>query len=335
MNWNDVIFCPDDCVKGLNVSAVVDALAGKDRVFPVGLSEVFLERYRKMREHFRDSCIKHPDFWKQGDLRLADVKRYRDALLEIPAAHSAFKSNDEWKEILKNPCVGHDLPVWMHGPKVCANRRIMIVSQDPLRKGHNVGKLLLSSPFGYHSAAYRGAKLIMGLALALMDEGCTLYFTDYTKIYSGPKEKIKLGEKEKCHCKDCVYITECFKKFYGYWQRKFAIKQQFASQYLNCLRQEIRLFKPAVVVLLGNDVLKLAAGQFSFEVSADEVRFVENDLPKMTYLGSPMIDKLPYRFYAICHPTGVHLAMNKEEKVRIFQAMIINTLTRNNNNEKQ
>lgn len=332
MCWNDVVFCPDGVVNGLTANKVVDALAGENKIFPVGLKEVFLTRYEKMREHFLDSCVKNPDFWNQSNgLRLAKTRKtegkcqYKDALLEIPASYQAFHGNAEWKGILKYPCVGHDMPVWMHGPKPQKDRRIMIVSQDPLRKGHHVGKLLLSTPFGYHSAAYRGNGFMMKLALCLMEGGCTLYFTDYRKIYSGPKEKIK--PEAKCHCKGCSYIKECIAKFDEYSKRKDAINQKFAPMYHDCLLQEVKLFKPTAVLLLGRDVLQLAANQFLFDAAVGDVELVKDGLPRMTYLGSPTIGKEAYRFYTTCHPTGTHMSLEGEEKLAYYRTSIINALT--------
>lgn len=332
MCWNDVVFCPDGVVNGLTANKVVDALAGENKIFPVRLKEVFLTRYEKMREHFLDSCVKNPDFWDQDDgLRLANTRKirgkrqYKDALLEMPASYQAFQRNAEWKDILKSPCVGHDMPVWMHGPKPQKDRRIMIVSQDPLRKGHHVGKLLLSTPFGYHSAAYRGNGFMMKLALCLMEEGCTLYFTDYRKIYSGPKDKI--NPEAKCHCKGCPYMEECLAKFDEYNKCKKAINQRFAHRYHNCLLQEVKLFKPAAVLLLGGDVLQMAANEFSFEGGVGDVGLVKDGLPRMAYLGSPTIGNETYRFYTTCHPTGTHLSLKGDEKLVYYRTSIINALT--------
>lgn len=326
MCWNDVVFCPDGVVKGLTANAVVDALAGENKIFPAGLVEVFRRRYSIMRDRkvFMQSCCEHPELWTQGSLRLADVRKYREALLEIPT-HPMFDGDAEWKGILKNPCVGHDLPVWMHGPKPRKGRRIMIVSQDPLRKGHHVGKLLLSTPFGYHSAAYRGNGFMMKLALCLMEAGCTLYFTDYRKIYSGPKDKMK--PVDDCHCTGCPHMKECLAKFDEYSKRKDAINQRFASLYHECLLQEVKLFKPTAVLLLGRDVLQLAANQFLFDAAVGNVELVKDGLPRMTYLGSPTIGKEAYRFYTTCHPTGTHMSMEGEEKIAYYRTSIINALT--------
>lgn len=256
MCWNDVAFCPNDCIKCLTERTVVDILIRENRVFPFGLTEVLLERYRKMRDHFLDSCVTHPDFWKQGDLRLADVKRYRDALLVIPATHSAIKGNDEWKDILKNPCVGHDLPVWMHGPKPCKNRRIMIVSQDPLRTGHGAGNLLLSTPFGFHSADYRDndGDLLMQLALRLMGGGFVLYFTDAMKIYNRKPEPLKLNKKtkkEESPCKGCAHYDECMTRCNEVGISKRRIQRDFKTRYNTCLADEIRIFNPDVILTFG------------------------------------------------------------------------------------
>lgn len=166
---------------------------------------------------------------------------------------------------------------------------------------------------------------MMKLALCLMEGGCTLYFTDYRKIYSGPKEKIK--PEAKCHCKGCSYIKECIAKFDEYRKRKNAINQRFAPLYHDCLLQEVKLFKPTAVLLLGRDVLQLAANQFLFDAAVGDVELVKDGLPRMTYLGRPTIGKEAYRFYTTCHPTGTHMSLEGEEKLAHYRTSIINALT--------
>ena len=262
MCWNDVVFCPDGVVNGLTANKVVDALAGENKIFPVGLKEVFLTRYEKMRDPkvFMQSCREHPELWRQGSLRLADVGKYRDALLEIPT-HPLFDDDDEWNEILKYPCVGHDLPVWMHGPKPCKDRRIMIVSQDPLRTGHGIGKLLLSTPFGFHSADYRDndGDLLMHLALRLMENGYLLYFTDAMKIYNRkpePKRIDKKTGKQKSPCKDCEHYEKCKRRRVEIGRAKNEIQKNFRERYKQCLAEEISLFDPDVIVTFGEPAAK-------------------------------------------------------------------------------
>lgn len=262
MCWNDVVFCPDGVVNGLTANKVVDALAGENKIFPVGLREVFRRRYSIMRDPkvFMQSCCEHPELWKQGSLHLADVGKHRDALLEMPT-HPMFDGDAEWKDILKNPCVGHDLPVWMHGPKPRKGRRIMIVSQDPLRTGHGAGKLLLSTPFGFHSADYRDndGDLLMHLALRLMENGYLLYFTDAMKIYNRKPEPKKIDKKtgkQKSPCKDCEHDEECNRRRDEIGRAKNEIQKNFKERYKQCLAEEISLFDPDVIVTFGEPAAK-------------------------------------------------------------------------------
>ena len=262
MCWDRIVFCPNQGIEGLTTSVIANVLTGEGGIFPVGLVEVFKRRYEIMQTQFMQSCCAQPELWSQGELRLADVSRYHDALLEIPADHLAFQNDPRWMRILQNPCVGHDLPVWMCGPRPIEGRRVMVVAQDPLRTGHGTGKLLLSTPFGLHSADYRDndGGLLMQLALQLMEDGCTLYFTDFMKIYNRKPEPLKVDrrtERLKSPCKGCQYFNECIQRRDEVSRGKRKIKREYSVRYKECLNREIELFNPNVIITFGVDAAKV------------------------------------------------------------------------------
>ena len=248
MDWTEIEFCPESVLKE---TELVPVLVGAECVFPEGLESVFLERYCVMRNNFMTSCLKHKEAWQQGNYKLADVTRYSDALLELPISAPIW--NAEWMNILANPCVGHDLPIWMSGKKPICGRRVMIISQDPLRTGHGKGKLLLSTPFGFHSSDYRNERLMMKLAYELMFKyGCVLYLTDFMKVYNREPMEIKNG-KISGDCRGCVHYAECMKSKSLIAGNKKNIKKNFIKRYKECLHEEIKLFNPNVVLILGRD----------------------------------------------------------------------------------
>ena len=282
MDWKDVAFCSDKPIEGLNVDveSIVKTLSGDKRIFPAGLSSVFSDRYVRMRENFLESCVTHPEKWKQGDLCLSNTQEYKDALLEIPSTYSAFSNNHEWLDILQNPCVGHDLPVWMWGSKPNINRRVMIVSQDPLRTGHGNKKLLLSTPFGYHSAEYRNNnRLMILLTLRLMEEGVILYFTDVMKIYNRKPEPLKLDPKTKRYkspCKGCSHYNECISQRQQISKKKLSIRRGYMELYKECLNEEIKLFSPNVILVLGADTansMKIDVANFKGRACPDPYNY--------------------------------------------------------------
>ena len=65
MDWSKIVFCPNDV---LDYKTLVASLVGTEHVFPEGVGEVFLERYRVMRRNFMTSCIMHEEDWRQGVL---------------------------------------------------------------------------------------------------------------------------------------------------------------------------------------------------------------------------------------------------------------------------
>jgi len=101
----------------------------------------------------------------------------KDVLLEVPI--NVFPNLSSFS----NSCdLGHDLPYWIEVNEK-EKGRIMLVSQDPLRKNQNPGVITLSTPFGMHSLDYRGNRLMTQLVEQLLNCGYSVYLTDYHKLY--------------------------------------------------------------------------------------------------------------------------------------------------------
>lgn len=204
LDWSDVSFCDKKVITHKDVvDILVDGKNANEKIFPGSMRDIFLQRYKKMQENFMESLSE--EVWRQGGnaenswgdgLSLANPESYKDALLRID--ERCFSKKDEFwvgaDGLLKYPCVGHDLPVWL-SPKTKTvegkGKRIMIVSQDPLRKGHGPGALYLSTPWGLHSKAYRSGKLLYKQLLRLLKAGATIYLTDWWKLYNKPEKKRK------------------------------------------------------------------------------------------------------------------------------------------------
>ena len=102
----------------------------------------------------------------------------KDVLLEVPINVfpnlSSFSNSSD---------LGHDLPYWIEVNEK-EKGRIMLVSQDPLRKKQRSDFITFSTPFGMHSLDYRGNRLVTQLVEQLLYRGYSVYLTDYHKLYS-------------------------------------------------------------------------------------------------------------------------------------------------------
>lgn len=125
---------------------------------------------------------------------------------------------------------GHDLPVWLNDPSE-AKHRILVVSQDPRRNDQEMGngtyEIGISTPFGLHSMQWRSNKT-KGFVHWLFD-----------KLL------------KECHDNMCVYYTDVY-KFRGVGPKSVLDTPNF-NIYKDILRQEIDLFKPNVVLLMGTE----------------------------------------------------------------------------------
>ena len=137
--------------------------------------------------------------------------------------------------------VGHDLPVWIGNSKIETDSidcKIMIVGRDPGRKPYDMyqmrplcNQITICSPFGMHSRYHRRKMMViphMVNEILKCATGCdktaTVYITDYYKLKLTNSTAINTTNKQ-------------------YYNAVYA--------------DEIRHFKPNVVILLGKTVMNV------------------------------------------------------------------------------
>lgn len=198
-------------------------------------NQIMEKRYDQMRSCLNLSSLS----WTNINLNNTIVPRTKDVLLRVDA--NQFNPSYLFPSLLSMPNWGMDLPVWTDKPFLflkCngaldsnddsfdwCKKRIMIVAQDPLRRGLSGGALYLSSPFGLHSKDYRGNRLMTQIVndLLLSKKSPTVYLTDFNKFFvmNSSQSISLLGNLGAIHIFEDV------------------------------LRAEIRLFNPDLVVAVG------------------------------------------------------------------------------------
>ena len=230
MNFNEIDFCP---TMGKFNTKVVSALLA-DGLFAGGekAQGLLAARYEQMKK----ICgkVPHDDSRWNLDGVKAD-KKDKAALLPVPKdriGDCGTLVNQLWEHLN----FGHDMPTWMAKRGEKNPRRVMIVSQDPLRTNHKAGSLVLSTPFGFHSADYR----------AIRCENQVLFCFVERLL-------------EECHA--CVYLTDCRKFFTddvlegsrGKANFVRSHQRQYRAMFKSVLDAEMAAFDPDLVVTLGND----------------------------------------------------------------------------------
>lgn len=132
---------------------------------------VFGECYRQMIKCCDDAHTQWPNYCS-GFKRIVNTK---DVLLSVPV-----------KVVLESSIYdpfGHDLPFWVEVNEE-EKGRIMLVSQDPLRRLSCPGYITFSSPFGIHSLDYRGNRLTTQIVEVIIKKGYSVYLTDIYKLYA-------------------------------------------------------------------------------------------------------------------------------------------------------
>ena len=187
-----MFFCPGFGER-LNTEAMSTFLATE--VFGCsGFSNLLQARYNQMGRLFRDTPYNDfrwnldPDCGNRADAAKPDARLIvpRDRLQNAPRNVTELFCHDNF---------GHDMPVWVtynNDPNV---RRVMIVSQDPLRTNDESGYLYLSTPFGVHSRDFEEEghmdPRIEMILTAFLDEGFCVYLTDGLKFYATERRREK------------------------------------------------------------------------------------------------------------------------------------------------
>ena len=163
-----------------------------------------------------------------------DMKsKKKDPLLVCHKSEFSTPSGMEWTKLFDYVKFGHDAPLWvsyeeepfdLFAPDV---KRVMLVSQDPLRNRGAKGTLLLSSPFGMHCREYREKQNITKIIKKIWqrDVKVVFYLTDYNKFYVQDSTSMTLINNSK---------------------------PNLAKKFKDILDKEISLFDPHLIVTIGD-----------------------------------------------------------------------------------
>ena len=220
MNFTNINFCP--AMGKLNTTTIAGLLASGLFKGSAQAQKLLAARYMQMKKNCGN--VPHDDSRWDLDGIIAD-KTDKAALLPVQHAmmgDCGTLANQLWN----HPNFGLDMPTWMVKLGVNNPRRVMIVSQDPLRTNHKAGALVLSTPFGFHSVDYRSI-------------GCQNH-TLYCFV-----------ERLLEECEACVYLTDC-RKFYTSDTFVNSHKRQLKVLFDKALHDELTAFAPDMIVTLGN-----------------------------------------------------------------------------------
>lgn len=220
MNFKEIDFCPT--MGMLNAKAISSLLADGLFAGSEKANDLLAARYKQMKNNYGN--VPHDDSRWDLDGIIAD-KMDTAALLPVPHARMG-NCGTLVNQLWNHPDFGLDMPTWMVKRGVKDPRRVMIVSQDPLRTNHKAGALVLSTPFGFHSA-------------------------DYRSISCQNRTLCRFVERLLEECEVCAYLTDC-RKFYTSDNFVNSHKGQFKGLFGNVLNDELKVFAPDLIVTLGN-----------------------------------------------------------------------------------
>lgn len=177
-------------------------------------------RYKQMRK-----CYDHTyaEWQKVFTEDLKPFNGYSDTTsVTIPLGDTQLGSDIK---ALHKGAIGVDLPTWFN---IQDNTHIMIVAQDPLRSNKWYGECfdaVISSPFGQQDLGHRqranGGKMMSLLVERLVSNGYGIYLTDANKFFIHDHK-----------------TTDMFSAAH-------------IDVYVEIIRREIEIVKPAVIVCLG------------------------------------------------------------------------------------
>jgi len=226
MQWDtDISFCPN--IGALSSKAVAALIGKKVLASNVTLRNLLEERYDRMSRNFRATPHTGEE-WKQiiggSNCLNKQDKAKPDARLIVPVRHIAT-ADTRISAYSGEPNFGLDLPTWFCRKGAKKPKRIMLVSQDPLRDNDDAGSLFVSSPWAFHSREFRDKerkKIPQLLVNHLLAQWYCVYLTDASKLFV----------RNHAFCRDVVIPAFC-------------------QSFQDVLRQEIMMFKPNVIVAVG------------------------------------------------------------------------------------
>ena len=195
-----------------NYAQIVNIL--ENQLFKSNPHKVLNQRYQQMR-----SLVNCPSPNWGACSPFSIVTNSKDTLLAIPT--NSFPGSSCCQQFDN---LGHDLPYWIEVPGNEEQGRVMLVSQDPLRKNQKAGIITLSSPFGMHSIDYRGNRVMTQMVEFLLNKGYSVYLTDFNKLY-------------------------------GTYQNRQVTFNGMNQQFANILNEEIRFWTPTKIIAVGKVAL--------------------------------------------------------------------------------
>ena len=222
------IFCNPCSISEEIPQLIAEEVLGMDNL------SLLKERYQQMKEGYNFSYEQWQELFTED---LKPFREYTDTTgIMMSIKHPKFKTDFEQ---LGKGAIGVDLPTWFNIQS--SNPRIMLIAQDPLRSNKWYGECkdaILSSPFGLHDATHRahakGGKMVYELINRLVSAGNGVYLTDARKYF--------------------VYDHKTSDRYAN--TRK--------AEYVDILRKEIEIVKPALCVCLGN-----RAGSIMYDVATE------------------------------------------------------------------
>ncbi len=238
MDFKEIDFCP--AMGGLDTAAVAKLLANGLFGGSVAARKLLTARYAQMKKNCGN--VPHDDPRWDLDGISADRKD-KAALLPVPRERMG-DCGQLADQLWSHANYGHDMPTWMVCKGGKSARRVMVVSQDPLRTNHKAGSLVLSTPFGFHSADYRNVhcenKLLFCLMERLLEEcGACVYLTDCRKLFTDDVLKGSRGKK------NCVRSNQ----------------RLYRPMFRSVLEAEIAAFDPNLILTLGNDAAEYVGAE--------------------------------------------------------------------------
>ena len=228
-------FCPK--INALSVSAISKLIATSVFWFNGEEGKTFRDllsaRYDQMSKNFLE--VGYDDRDKEGNLMWnlygcqTRLEGCHDARLAVPLKKYELDNNETNRIMGNEGNFGHDMPVWLckKGVDFKQCKRVMLVTQDPLRTNDPAGAVYLSTPFSLHCKGYRADGYVLKyttLISKILERGVAVYATDFKKWYA--KKRGYVGDK----------------RFHG-----------IMSQAREILEKEIGLFKPNLIVVAGRD----------------------------------------------------------------------------------
>ena len=286
-------FCPN--LGNCTTDAVVDALTAD--LFPLDINDYFKRWYQNGKRAYQGE---QPDWTGFSSYpNKPDIK-------SLPK-----DSGSNWRRLdflwERTTAVGLDLPTWFSFGDEPPQKRIMIVSQDPLRSKLPGRQLHLSSPFGFHDGEYVSPVTgdVLKVALRLLEMNAAVYLTDAMKLY------FAFGDQSSClKCRQ-AYLSTAFD-----WKASFRA----------VVDEEIKLFNPTLVVLMGNPVIEIMLDRFNEidksnpkSFNTKKIRLLTSDHKPNQSEAKPFeINGRTYKFLPIWHLTGARVGLSNEQKVESF-----------------